>query len=252
MITALIIEDEPNAVERLRELLEQFPDVAVIGTACDVGDAVRFLSSRTPDVVFLDITMPGGTGFDVVPHIPATTRIVFVTALAERAIDAFHVDAVDYLRKPVDGQRLAITIDRLRGRADASRQSAAIPHADSSQAVEHSSLTDTIELPHAGTRTIETITLADIAWLEACRNYSRVQMRGRKPLLIRRTIAEWDSILPTPAFGRLDRSVIIHLAAIHSTQWQSRHQTLIFFRDVVEALPVGRVATARLKTLLPR
>lgn len=252
MITALIVEDEPSAVERLVELLEQFPEVAVIGTAGDVGDAERFLACRTPDVVFLDITMPGGTGFDVVPRIPATTRIVFVTALAERALDAFRVGAVDYLRKPVDRGRLAVTIDRLLGRSDRSRQTTPASDADASPAPAAGRLSDAVELAHAGTRTIDTVTLAEIAWVEACRNYSRVQVTGRKPLLIRRTIAEWDAILPADAFGRLDRSLIIQFAVIQSTQWQSRYQSLIFFRGVAEALPVGRAATTRLKTLLPR
>ena len=252
MITALIVEDEPSAVERLVELLEQFPEVAVIGTAGDVGDAERFLAGRTPDVVFLDITMPGGTGFDVVPRIPATTRIVFVTALAERALDAFRVGAVDYLRKPVDRDRLAVTIDRILGRPDATRPPPATAAGEAASAAAVATLTDPVELPHAGTRAIDTVTLAEIARVEACRNYSRLQVTGRKPLLIRRTIAEWDALLPEAAFGRLDRSLIIQLATIQSTQWQSRYQTLIFFRGVAEALPVGRTATARLKGLLPR
>lgn len=252
MITALIVEDEPSAVERLMELLEQFSEVVVVGTAGDVDDAVRFLEGRVPDVVFLDITMPGGTGFDVVPRIPATTQIVFVTALAERALDAFRAGAVDYLRKPVDRDRLAVTIDRLLGRLKTTRPpsgpAGVAPPASSVAAA----LTDAVELPHAGSRDVETAAIRDIAWVQACRNYSRVQLAGRRPLLVRRTIAEWDALLPAATFGRLDRSLIIQLAAIQSTQWQSRYQTLVFFRGVAEGLPAGRAATARLKSLLPR
>jgi len=260
MIRALLVDDEPRAVERLADLLGEFPDVEVIGTARDVGDAERFLAGRTPDVVFLDIDMPGRTGFDLVPSVPATSRLVFVTAHDDRALDAFHVGAVDYLRKPVDRDRLAVTIDRLLGRPDPARPDptrltagAATPDADDDEALEASGDTaDSVTLAHHGGRTVETVPLVEILWVEAFRNYSRVRMTSRSPLLVRRTMSEWAALLPAPPFGRIDRSLIINLAAIQSTQWQSRYQTLIFFRGVAEALPVGRTATARLKGLLPR
>jgi DNA-binding LytR/AlgR family response regulator len=113
MITALLVDDEPKAIERLASLLESFPGMEVIGTARDVGDAERFLAGRAPDVVFLDINMPGRLGFDLVASVPAAARIVFVTAHDDRALDAFRAGAVDYLLKPVDRDRLAITIERL-------------------------------------------------------------------------------------------------------------------------------------------
>ena len=113
MITALLVDDEPNAIERLAELLESFPGVEVIGTARDVGDAERFLAGRSPDVVFLDINMPGRLGFDLMASVSFGTRVVFVTAHEDRAVDAFRAGAVDYVLKPVDRDRLAIPIDRL-------------------------------------------------------------------------------------------------------------------------------------------
>lgn len=103
----------------------------------------------------------------------------------------------------------------------------------------------------AGGRGVETVQYTDIAWIEAVRNYSRVQTRDRRPRIIRRTMAEWESILPAGAFGRISRSLIVQLVSIRSTQWQSRDQTLVFFRDVAAALPIGRAATNRLKELLP-
>jgi len=250
MITALIVDDESGATERLTHLLGEFPEVAVIGTADDVGDAARFLAARTPDVVFLDVSMPGGTGFDVVPLVPASCSIVFVTALADRAIDAFRVGAVDYLRKPVDSDRLAVTIDRLLGRPDPSRP--APPETTDHGGPVRPDVGDAITLFPAGSQDAETVLLTTIAWVEASRNYSRVQLAGRRPLIVRRTIAEWDAVLPAGIFGRIERSLIVNLSAIESTQWRSRSQTLLFFRGVAEPMPVGRAATLRLKSLLPR
>ena len=94
MITALLVDDEPNAIERLAELLESFPGVEVMGSARDVGDAERFLAGRSPDVVFLDINMPGRLGFDLMASVPFGTRVVFVTAHEDRAVDAFRAGAV--------------------------------------------------------------------------------------------------------------------------------------------------------------
>ena len=110
MITALLVDDEPRAIDRLATLLETFSGVEVIGTAQDVGDAERFLAGRIPDVVFLDINMPGRLGFDLLASVPPGTRIVFVTAHEDRALDAFQAGAIDYVLKPVERDRLAVTI----------------------------------------------------------------------------------------------------------------------------------------------
>lgn len=255
MIRALVVDDEPKAIARLTELLATFPEMEVIGTASDVGDAERFLAGRVPDVVFLDINMPGRLGFDLVPSVPSSTRIVFVTAHEDRAIDAFRAGATDYILKPIDRDRLAVTIDRLGdlgpgrrfgdvpgGAAEAGDDEAGEASGDSSDAVQFSA---------SGGRALEVVRYDDIAWIEAVRNYTRVQIRDRPSRIVRRTMGEWESILPPRAFGRISRSLIVQLAAIRSTQWQSRDQTLVFFTGQPQPLPIGRAATARLKELLP-
>ena len=253
MIRALVVDDEPRAVKSLADLLETFPEVEVIGTARDVGDAERFLAGRTPDVVFLDIDMPGRLGFELVPSVPATTRIVFVTAHADRAVEAFRAGAVDYVLKPADRDRLALTIERIGAWAPAARQ--ADDEVDQPADTGEGPLTASagkVQLAFAGDRGSETVALADIAWVEGVRNYTRVQLRGRPPGMVRRTMAEWESILPAAAFGRISRSLIIHIAAIRMTQWQSRQQTLVHFHDVAAPLPLGRAGTTRLKELVQR
>lgn len=254
MITALLVDDEPKAIDRLAALLDTFPGVEVIGTARDVGDAERFLAGRTPDVVFLDINMPGRLGFDLVGSVPATSRIVFVTAHEDRAVDAFRAGAVDYVLKPVDRDRLAITIGRLESQAPPAQPAAGIeqgPPADDAHEASGDTA-DAVTFSLAGGRGVETVPYVDIAWVEAFRNYTRVQARHHKPWIIRRTLSEWESILPAGEFGRVSRSLIVQLPAIRSMQWQSRDQTLIFFREVAAPLPIGRAATTRLKELLPR
>ena len=255
MITALLVDDEPKAIERLASLLESFPGMEVIGTARDVGDAERFLAGRAPDVVFLDINMPGRLGFDLVASVPAAARIVFVTAHDDRALDAFRAGAVDYLLKPVDRDRLAITIERLEaqlagGRVAGPPAADHAGHADDDAGEASGDTAESVTISLAGGRGFETVAYSDIVWVEAVRNYTRVQTRDRRPRIIRRTMAEWESMLPGSAFGRVSRSLIVQLPAVRSMQWQSRDQTLVFFVGTTDPLPIGRAATARLKDLL--
>lgn len=253
MIRALVVDDEPKAIARLSELLATFPEVEVIGTASDVGDAERFLAGRVPDVVFLDINMPGRLGFDLVPSVPASTRIVFVTAHEDRAIDAFRAGATDYILKPIDRDRLAVTIERLGAVGPGPRftdlPAGGAGDEEAGEALGDSS--DAVQFSAAGGRALEVVRYDDIAWIEAVRNYTRVQISDRPSRIVRRTMSEWESILPPRAFGRISRSLIVQFASIRSTQWQSRDQTLVFFAGQPQPLPIGRAATARLKELLP-
>ena len=106
MPTALLVDDEPLASARMRELLSVHPEIDVVGVATSVAEARAFLESRPPDVVFLDVEMPGGTGFDLLASVPDDTQVVFVTARERYAVQAFAAAALDYLVKPVDPERL--------------------------------------------------------------------------------------------------------------------------------------------------
>lgn len=256
MITALLVDDEPKAIDRLAEMLEAFESIDVIGRAQSVAEAERFLRGRSPDVVFLDITMPGRLGVDLLGSIPQGTAVVFVTARDGYAIDAFRSGAVDYVLKPFDQDRLAITVERLekrfaategRGRGEpaaadfgGNRTKAREISGDEGQAVRFASGRG------AG---FVVVPYATIAWIEAVQNYTRVQIIGEQPTVVRRTMQEWEALLP-PAFARISRSLIVQVPMIRSTQWQSRDQMLVFFTGIDEPLPIGRTPMARLKDLL--
>lgn len=243
MITALVVDDEPRAVARLAQLLEQSGTIVVIGTAASVDDAERFLKGRVPDVVFLDIDMPGRLGVDLVASIPSGTKVVFVTAHDGHAVDAFRHGAVDYVLKPFDEDRLAITLGRL-----AAATPAAARPADG--AADGAGL-ETVQLTFDSGRRVEIVSVDDVVWIEAVQNYTRVQTGGRQPAVVRRPLQEWDDLLGSDrGFHRLGRSLIIRLPALRSTQWQSRDQTLLFFAGVAEPLPIGRAAATRLRELL--
>src|SRR6185295_13319062 len=115
MIRALLIDDEQPARERLRQLLGAHADVEVIGEAEDGVQAAELIAEREPDVVFLDIQMPGLSGLDVAASLGARRPLViFCTAFDQYAVDAFELSATDYLLKPVNRARLAAALDRVR------------------------------------------------------------------------------------------------------------------------------------------
>jgi DNA-binding LytR/AlgR family response regulator len=256
MITALLVDDEPMALDRLAELLEHFERIEIIGRAGSVDEAERFLKGRAPDVVFLDVTMPGRLGIDLLASVPPGTRVVFVTARENYAVTAFREGAVDYVLKPFDRDRLAITVERLEKLLASEAQETAEDDAAamSSARSQHGDATDdhdgSVMLSMSrGGRTV-TVPYADIVWIEAVQNYTRVQVVGKQPAVVRRTMAEWESLLPPSAFARISRSLIVQLPTIRSTQWKSRDQMLVFFNGIADPLPIGRTPMARLKDLL--
>ncbi|MCU0617733.1 MAG: LytTR family DNA-binding domain-containing protein [Gemmatimonadaceae bacterium] len=116
MIRALIADDEPLARQALRRFLAAHADVQVLGEAEDLPSLRALLHTQRADVLFLDITMPGGTGLDILPEVPLDLALVFTTAHAEHAAHAFAIDAVDYLVKPFGAERVRTTLERVRRR----------------------------------------------------------------------------------------------------------------------------------------
>jgi DNA-binding LytR/AlgR family response regulator len=124
MLTALLVDDEPLANERMRSLLAAHAGIEVVGVAGNVQAARAVLESRMPDVVFLDVEMPGATGLELLPSAPAGTQVVFVTAREKYAVQAFDAAALGYLVKPVNPERLFETLGRLEEMASLRRRHA--------------------------------------------------------------------------------------------------------------------------------
>lgn len=194
----LIVDDETPARERLRRLLLAFADVEVIGQARDGEEALAAIAAQAPDALFLDVQMPGASGLDVAASLPEPApAIVFVTAHDRYAVQAFDAAAVDYLLKPVEPQRLAQALQRLRERLGAPRpplQPAQLLVADRGRT--------------------QVIAVADILWLEAADNYVVLHTPDRAPLL-RRTLSGLLADLG-PGFVRTHRGAAVALA--HVTQ----------------------------------
>lgn len=196
----LIADDEPLAAERLQLLLARAPGVDLVGTASDGEAAVRLAEGLQPDVVLLDIAMPGMDGIDVARALSASSvnpAIVFVTAFDNFAVAAFDVAAIDYLMKPVQVERLERALARTRSWLDSGGKS---QPASQSAHVEEFWVPD-----HSG---LVRISASDIERVTAERDYMRLHV-GPRSWLIHRTIGKLEQDLDPARFLRVHRSVIV-------------------------------------------
>lgn len=214
-LTALIADDEPLARDVLRFLLAEHDDVEIVGEAASGRKALAEILRLRPAVVFLDIQMPGWSGFDTVARIDAAAmpEIVFVTAFDEHALRAFEVRALDYLVKPVDPERLAAAVRRVRERIeDRALRSAAQgrQHAAGMATPGGGFPADRSRLAVRSGSRRRWVTSAEVDWVEAAGDYVYLHCGDRRHLL-RTTMVQLEEELDPALFQRVHRSAIVNL-----------------------------------------
>ena len=203
-LKTLIVDDEPLAVERLQILCARVPGLQLVGTASDGEAALRLIEALEPDLVFLDIAMPGMTGIDVANVLEgqaAAPAIVFVTAFDQYAVAAFDAAAVDYLLKPVAPERLEKAVQRVAERQRIAAE-APVDSAPSTSA----RYAQEFWVPNRGE--LARVAVADIERIEAERDYMRLHA-GSRSWLIHETIGALEARLNPAEFIRLHRSTIV-------------------------------------------
>jgi two-component system, LytTR family, response regulator len=200
-LRAVIIDDERLARVEMKTLLSAHPEIDVVAEAGDVMSAIAAVAKNAPDVVFLDIHLTRGDGFEIAEAMSDSCRIIFVTAYQEHAVRAFDVGAVDYLLKPVTPRRLSEAINRLR-----------------SQSGEATALDfdDRILLPLDGHYKL--VPVRDIEWINAAGDYSEVFLTDQKRLLVLRSLKAWEQRLPVKHFVRVHRSAIVNIDRIEKVE----------------------------------
>lgn len=211
MMRILIAEDEKPARDKLARLLQERGDIALVAQCADGLEAARAIETARPDVALLDIQMPGMSGLELAAQLDAeyAPLIVFVTAFDEHAVRAFELNAVDYLLKPYDKERLAQTIARVRERLDLNPdRRAAVTIARTQTSAAERLLVPTGEL-------LQLIDASSIESLEADDNYVHVHA-GSKRYVLRRTLQDLLAQLGEQRFARIHKSAAVNIAAIQS------------------------------------
>ncbi|NVJ28049.1 MULTISPECIES: LytR/AlgR family response regulator transcription factor [Myxococcus] len=202
----LIVDDERLARAELRRLLAAFPDVEVVGEATHVDDACRQVEALEPDLLLLDIQMPGGTGFDVLARLDEPPDVIFTTAYDAHAVRAFSVNALDYLLKPIEPERLAEALERVRQRGGPAS------HAPSR--------TPDASLERVFVRDGERcwlVQLAQVPLITSEGNYARLHLEGHQPLLLR-SLSYLEEKLDPARFFRASRQHLINLDFVESLE----------------------------------
>lgn len=234
MLRVLIVDDEHLARQAMRRLLAAHPEVEIVGEAEGIADALREIERTQPQMIFLDIELGGGDGFDLLAALQDPPIVVFVTAYAEHAVEAFAVNAVDYLLKPVDPERLAESLTR------AERELAP------DRAAGHSGRVIALKTPK---RTL-LAQPAEIVALRADGDFTHVFVADQPALMIWRTLGHFESMLPSPPFLRLGRSLIVNRDRLRRVETPSREGARIMMQGMAEALTLGRAAATRLREAL--
>jgi DNA-binding LytR/AlgR family response regulator len=246
MPTALIAEDEPMLRAQLKSrLAEAWPELAIINEAANGADALAMFDAHQPDIAFLDIRMPVKTGIEVAHALEGRCHVVFVTAYDEYAITAFDEGAVDYVLKPVNPERIAKVVARLKARLasaplDLSQVLARLAARDGGGYLKwiRASLGATMKL----------IATDDVLYFQAEDKYTKV-VTAAGDAHIKKPIKEFFEELDPEAFWQIHRATIINLRAIAKIERDWRDQPIISLRDRGEKLTVSRTFAHRFKAM---
>jgi len=233
MLRLVLVDDEHLAREGMRDHLEEFSDVEVVGEAGNVAEARSVIKRTTPDGIFLDIRMPGGDGFDLLADLENPPKVVFATAYSNHAVEAFEVDAVDYILKPIRPRRLAEAVQRLRNACGKSEEN--LPHSPDDR------------LCLRASRQTMVVKLTQLRALEADGDFTQFHIAEASGPLICQKLGHYERLLPNPPFLRVSRSFIINIERIKRIDRAARDAVCVHLEDVGEPIRLGRKAWQRLK-----
>jgi two-component system LytT family response regulator len=224
---ALLVDDERLARKQLRALLASFPEVEIVAEAAAVPEALAATRTHRPDVVFLDIQMPGASGFDFLGSAEGPFSTIFVTAHDRFALRAFEVNGLDYLLKPVESERLAQAIRRLSLRKEVA--AATGPSLESSDYlfVKSSSAARFIQIKR-------------IRYVQAAGPYSEIFIDDGSKWMMLRSVKEWQARLPQTQFARIHRSTIVNLDFVDRIELLPNYSYRVLLRDSQGQLLMSR------------
>lgn len=251
-LRCLLVDDEPLALRGLRLRLEKIGGVDIVGEAKNGREAVKLIRSEHPDVVFLDIQMPGLNGFDVVESTPpeGCPLFVFVTAYNEFAVKAFDAHAIDYLLKPVDQDRLESALQTVRDRLDQEHAAARAQHLENALRKlghEPETLDENLVMETSGGQTtayvtrlnikdrgrISVVDVSDIEWIDAAGDYMCVHANGETHVM-RETMKSLSKQLDPQTFKRVHRSAIVNLEKVKALEPHSNGECFLVLHSGAE------------------
>lgn len=239
---AIIIDDERLARAELRKLLQEFPEVEIVDEAANAEEGIAKIDSQQPDLIFLDIQMPGKTGFDMLEQLEKAPHVIFTTAYDEYALRAFEVNALDYLLKPVEPKRLADAIHKLSG------NEAREPRPAVGEFQNNSLLGENDQVFVKDGERCWFVKLSDIRLFESVGNYAKVFFGPNKPLILK-SLNALEERLDEKFFFRANRKHIVNLRMIDKIEPYFNGGLLLELKGG-EKIEVSRRQTVKFKEMM--
>jgi two-component system LytT family response regulator len=240
---AIIIDDERLARAELRKLLLDYPEVEVVDEASNVDEGLQKIESHNPDLIFLDIQMPGKTGFDLLSELDHAPQVIFTTAYDEYALKAFEVNALDYLLKPVEPRRLADAVEKLRKVNNGTQERAILPSEGG-----HGPLSEHDQVFVKDGERCWFVKLSEVRLFESVGNYAKVFFGGNKPLILK-SLNALEERLDEKVFFRANRKHIVNLRMIEKIEPYFNGGLLLELKGG-EKIEVSRRQTVKFKEMM--
>ena len=238
---AIIIDDERLARTELRKLLQDYPEVEVVDEAANADEGINKIDTLQPDLVFLDIQMPGKTGFDMLAELERAPHVIFTTAYDEYALKAFEVNALDYLLKPIEPKRLADAMQKLH--VAETKENHILP-----ENFNQSILTEADQVFVKDGERCWFVKLSDIRLFESVGNYAKVFFGGNKPLILK-SLNALEERLDPKTFFRANRKHIVNLRMIEKIEPYFNGGLLLELKGG-EKIEVSRRQTVKFKEMM--
>jgi two-component system LytT family response regulator len=233
---ALLVDDERLARVEFKRLLEKFPEIEIIGEASNGEEAIEKIEELNPDLVFLDIQMPGMTGFEVLEHLRIVPNIIFVTAYDEYALKAFEVNALDYVLKPVELNRLEKAIEKVK------------TEKEDKENLSEERLTYNSQIFIKDGEKCWFVQMEKVRMFESEGNYVRLYFESSKPMILK-SLNNLEKRLSDKEFFRISRKYIINLTWIEKVEAWFNGGLRVTLKSG-EKLEISRRQTSRFKELM--
>lgn len=241
---AIIIDDERLARTELRKLLQEFPEIEIIDEASDAEEGLQKIENQNPDLVFLDIQMPGKTGFDLLSELDHAPQVIFTTAYDEYALKAFEVNALDYLLKPVEPRRLADAVEKLKKNSTGGLVPERSPHSSEPATV----LSENDQVFVKDGERCWFVKLSEVRLFESVGNYAKVFFGINKPLILK-SLNALEERLDDKVFFRANRKHIVNLRMIDKIEPYFNGGLLLELKGG-EKIEVSRRQTVKFKEMM--
>ena len=239
---AIIIDDERLARTELRKLLQEFPEIEIVDEAANVDEGISKIESQNPDLIFLDIQMPGKTGFDLLSELDRAPHVIFTTAYDEYALKAFEVNALDYLLKPIEPKRLADAVHKLN------TVEGPEPHPGMPIDISRQMLTENDQVFVKDGERCWFVKLSEIRLFESVGNYAKVFFGNNKPLILK-SLNALEERLDPKVFFRANRKHIVNLRLIDKIEPYFNGGLLLEMKGG-EKIEVSRRQTVKFKEMM--